>query len=108
MYLVCAKMQRYVFLLEMVKGGYTPWFFGYFGGYRRNARTAGVPACPNLPQMQLQRAGKTPVAHPCRARTPFCFIFEYVLGLNETAALEGANGSPLLTTSGGVMTAQVY
>ena len=29
------------------------------------------------------------------------FVSEYVLGPNETAALEGAKGSPLLTTGGG-------
>ena len=54
--------------------------------------------------MQFRSAGKTPAAHAEHAHR----VFEYVLGSNGTAALEGAEGSPLLTTSGGGMTPQIY
>ena len=57
--------------------------------------------------MQFQSAGKTPAAHAEHAHR-FSFFFGNVLGPNGTAALEGANGSPLLTTSGGSTTPQIY
>ena len=72
----------------MVKRGYTPAFSAILR-CRQNARTAGVPTCPNLPQMQFRSAGKTPAAHAEHAHRYF-FSSEYVLGPNGTAALEGA------------------
>ena len=94
---------RYIDFREMVKGGYTPCFSAVWA-YRRNARTEGVPTCPNLRQMQFRSPGKTPAAHAEHQHR--LFFFGYVLGLNGTAALEGAKGFPLLTTRGGGISPQ--
>ena len=91
---------------EKGQRGYTPVFLAIWG-YRRNARTEGVPMCPNLRQMQFQSAGKTPAAHAEHAHL-FSFFVGNVLGANRTAALEGAKGSSLLTTSGVDITPQIY
>ena len=87
------------------KGGIPPGFPAIWGYRQKRAhgRRSHVPqpASNAVPKRQQE------ARRPCRARTPF-FFFEYILGPNWTAALEGAKASPLLTTSGGGMTPQIY